>query len=42
MRIVIAVVGVTLFVLWEQIYNDWALTRGFVAEISRVMHQIGL
>lgn len=42
MRYVIAVVVVTCYVLYEQLYNDWDLTDAIVAEVSRLLRMAGL
>lgn len=42
MRYVIVVVSVTLFVLWEVMYDNWAVTKAVVAEVRRVLYMIGL
>ncbi|MFH1796752.1 MAG: hypothetical protein ABIK36_19535 [Pseudomonadota bacterium] len=42
MRIVIAVVVVTAFVIYEQLYNNWAITNAVVKEVSRLLSMAGL
>jgi len=42
MRYVIAVVLVTLFILWEVLYDNWHVTRSVVREVSRLFNMIGL
>jgi hypothetical protein len=42
MRIVIAVVAMTLFVLYEQLYNNWEITNGIIREVSRLLGMAGL
>lgn len=42
MRYVIVVVGVTLFILWEVMYDNWAVTNAVIAEVRRVLFAIGL
>jgi hypothetical protein len=42
MRIVIAVVVVTFFILYEQLYNDWDMTEATIKEISRLWNMLGL
>lgn len=42
MRIVIAVVVVTFYVLYEQLYNNWAITNGIIKEVSRLLGMAGL
>jgi len=41
MRIVVAVVVVTFFVLYEQIYNDWDITQATIKEVSRLWNMTG-
>lgn len=41
MRIVIAVVVVTFFVLYEQLYNDWDITEATIKEVSRLWRMTG-
>ncbi len=41
MRIVVAVVVVTFFILYEQIYNDWDITEATIKEVSRLWHMTG-
>ena len=40
MRIVIAVVVVTLYILWQQLYDDWQTTQAITREVSRVWNMI--
>nr|WP_297269853.1 hypothetical protein [Mesorhizobium sp.] len=42
MRIVIAVVVVTFYVLYEQIYNNWAFTNAVIKEAGRLLSMAGL
>jgi len=42
MRIVVAVVVVTLFILWEVMYDNWQFTNAVINEVMRVLHAIGL
>jgi hypothetical protein len=42
MRIVIAVVVVTFFILYEQLYNDWDMTEATIKEVSRLWNMLGL
>lgn len=42
MRYVIAVVVVTFFILYEQLYNDWDITEATIAEVNRLWRMMGL
>ncbi|SMH50414.1 hypothetical protein [Mesorhizobium australicum] len=42
MRIVIAVVVVTFYILYEQLYNNWHMTNAVIAEVSRLLRMAGL
>jgi hypothetical protein len=42
MRYVVAVVVVTFYILYEQMYNDWHFTHAIVAEVSRLLRLAGL
>ena len=38
----IKVVVVTAFVIYEQLYNNWAITNAVVKEVSRLLSMAGL
>lgn len=42
MRYVIAIVIVTFYVLYEELYNNWHFTTAIVAEVNRLMRLAGL
>lgn len=41
MRIVIAVMAVTFFILWEVLYDNWRVTNMILAEINRMWQMTG-
>ncbi len=42
MRIVIAVVVVTFYILYEQLYNNWHMTNAVITEVNRLLRMTGL
>lgn len=41
MRIVIAVMSVTFYILYESIYGNWRLTNAAIAEVYRLWRMTG-
>ena len=41
MRIVIAVMSVTFYILYESIYGNWRFTNAVIAEVHRLWQMIG-
>lgn len=41
MRIVIAVMSVTFYILYEVLYGNWRFTNAVIAEVERLWHMTG-
>jgi len=41
MRIVIAVMTVTFYILYEVLYGDWRMTTAIMAEVMRLWRMTG-
>ncbi|MGB3501401.1 MAG: hypothetical protein WBA44_07250 [Mesorhizobium sp.] len=41
MRITIAAFAIVFYMLWEQLYNNWAMTNAIMHEVSRLWAMTG-